>query len=92
MNNEEVFYGRYFIVKRVPNNLDFSRFGIIASKKTGGAVTRNRIKRLGREVMRSQQFSGFFDIVLIAKRLCAEADFNAVSVDLAHILHKAGLI
>ena len=34
------------------NNLNEKRFGFVASKKTGNAVKRNRIKRLFREVVR----------------------------------------
>ena len=92
LNNEEVFFGRFFIIKRALNNLDSSRYGIIVSKKTGGAVVRNRIKRLVREVMRKQQLNSCFDIVVIAKRLSASADFYDVNTDLLRSLSKASLI
>ena len=48
------------------------RFGVIASKKVGGAVIRNRCKRILRSLMRdyiAHFFSQYFyDVVLIARK------------------------
>lgn len=43
---------RYFVLYYIKNNLEYSRFGISVSRKLGGAVRRNRIKRLIREIVR----------------------------------------
>ena len=43
---------KYVIIIFLNNNLNEKRFGFVASKKTGNAVKRNRIKRLFREVVR----------------------------------------
>ena len=43
---------KYVIIIFLKNNLNEKRFGFVASKKTGNAVKRNRIKRLFREVVR----------------------------------------
>ena len=46
-----------------------SRLGITVTRKVGGAVRRNRIKRLLREWFRSRRSEfGSCDVVLIAKR------------------------
>ena len=92
LNNQEVYYGRYFILKRSPNALSHCRFGIIVSKKIGRAVTRNHIKRLTREAMRQQRLVGSVDMVLIAKRSAANADYHDITLDLFRILLRAGLI
>ena len=51
-----------------------SRLGITVTRKVGGAVRRNRIKRLVREWFRSRRSEfGSCDLVLIAKRECPES-------------------
>ena len=61
---------RYFIVMlRDRRDGGPTRLGITVTRKVGGAVRRNRIKRLAREWFRnrSREF-GSCDLVLIAKR------------------------
>ena len=41
-----------FIAQALANNLDVSRLGVVASRKTGNAVVRNRAKRVFRELFR----------------------------------------
>lgn len=50
-----------------------ARLGIIVSKKVGGAVVRNRIKRLLRERYRASRASlGAINLVIIARHKVAE--------------------
>ena len=61
---------RFFIVlRRDRKDGGPTRLGITVTRKVGGAVRRNRIKRLAREWFRnrSREF-GSCDLVLIAKR------------------------
>lgn len=50
-----------------PNDIKLPRFGISVGRACGGAVARNRLKRLGREVFRLRQYEipAGFDYVLI---------------------------
>ncbi|MGD8290557.1 MAG: ribonuclease P protein component [Desulfobacterales bacterium] len=63
-----------FIAVFAPSRQGHSRLGITVTKKVGGAVKRNRIKRLVREFFRlNRQFlSGEWDINIIAKNQIAD--------------------
>jgi len=61
-------HGRHLTVVFVPASGVESRLGIVASRKLGGAVVRNRAKRLIREAFRTSTPSGSpFDLVVIPK-------------------------
>lgn len=64
------FTTRHFILLVAPRPTEGPcRLGIVASKKVGGAVVRNRIKRLLREAFRTrgELFQDGVDLVIIAK-------------------------
>ena len=86
--------GRYLIILSMNNGLPASRFGITVSRKTGNAVTRNRVKRRIRELQRlnrSNVVAGK-DIVVIATRRAPGATFEGLNADYKALMKKAGLI
>lgn len=72
--NGNKFYGTYIIAFLRKNELDNNRFGFVASKKTGNAVCRNRLKRLFREYCRKNEntMKEGYDIIIIAKKFAGE--------------------
>ena len=57
-----------------------ARMGITASRKLGGAVVRNRVKRLVREAFRRHKllFPAGLDVVFIAKKNAVEVEYDQV--------------
>jgi len=64
----------FFIVLVAPAKSGRSRIGITVSRKVGGAVERNRIKRLAREAFRLNRhlLDRPWDLIFIARRAAAE--------------------
>lgn len=87
--------GRYFTMLGHPNTFARDRLGIIASRKVGGAVQRNRAKRRLREIFRqfaddgaAERGAGALDIVVIAKTAVIDAPFAAVTSDFQTALRR----
>jgi ribonuclease P protein component len=92
---------RYLTMLALPNTLHRNRLGIVASRRIGGAVVRNRVKRRLRELFRhldpdrpahpSAAARPGFDLVVIARRDAAEAPFLELSADFKAALGRAGV-
>jgi ribonuclease P protein component len=88
-------FSRYTVLFIAANELPYSRLGITATKKTGKAHVRNKLKRWTREVYRRQRAPlGLdplaLDIVVNIKPNAAEASFRDYSDDLSRSLRRIG--
>jgi ribonuclease P protein component len=75
------------------NELGHPRLGVTASRKVGGAVVRNRLKRWARETYRrwpARAGLGGFDLIVHYKPSAAEAAHAAVAGELERLLASAG--
>lgn len=70
-----------------------SRAGIIASKRVGSAVRRNRLKRQLRELLRQSLpfLQGCWDLVLVLRPAAAEADWPELREAYRSLLRRADL-
>jgi ribonuclease P protein component len=77
------YRGRYFNLIYLSNGLNFSRMAVIASKKVGNAVKRNRIKRKMRVLFRRNKklLESPLDIIFIAKKEILEASRPSLQED-----------
>ena len=87
---------RYIVVIHSANGLEYSRRAFLASKKVGGAVARNRARRLMKEGFRkieSEIIPGK-DILFIARKEIVSAGTGSGEVEqsIKKILSKSGLL
>ena len=82
-------HGRLFTLFRFANGLDIGRLGIAATRKLGGAVARNRAKRLIREVFRRNKLAPGFDIVIVPRRELLDASLVALESEFRHMLERS---
>jgi len=82
------FHSRYSTVSILPNQGGVGRLGIAATRKLGGAVQRNRAKRLIREVFRRNKIAAGFDVVVIPKRDLLDASLSTIEADYRTLLER----
>lgn len=76
--------GRLLVVHaRLRPDAATTRVAVIASRRVGTAVARNRAKRLLREAVRQQAWRPGLDVVLVARGPAASASLAEVMSDLS---------
>lgn len=83
--------GRYATVLMAPNSTGRPRLGLVASRKLGDAVRRNRAKRLIREVFRqTPPVPGRqgLDVVVIPRRELFDADYPSLESELRSAIRR----
>ena len=70
------------------------RVGLITSRRVGGAVARNRVRRRLREIVRRNQqaLKGGIWFVVIARRSAAQTDSGALEAEWLRLAQRAGIL
>ena len=82
---------RLLVVRFVPNARDHDRFGISTSRRLGGAVERNRVRRRIRAILRdaSRPDGAGLDVLIVARPGSVEAPFEELRATLERLLGAA---
>jgi ribonuclease P protein component len=82
---------RLLVLYAVPNDKNITRFGYSVGKKVGKAVTRNRYKRILREIRRQNQsrIKEGFDCVIIARPKILGESYGEIEKSFKKLADKA---
>ncbi len=83
---------KLLVLRSLPNQLDHNRYGFITSKRLGGAVVRNRVRRRLREAVRSLPIRSGWDVVIAARVPAARSDFHELKESVAELLGSARML
>jgi ribonuclease P protein component len=84
-------HGRFFTLVMATNEASMVRLGIVASRKLGNAVMRNRAKRLIRDVFRRTILPTVqlgIDVVVIPREGMVEAPYESLEEDFRATLKR----
>lgn len=82
------------VLYALPNEKGVTRVGVSVSKRIGGAVVRNRVRRLIKEAfrLRPDTVKQGWDVLFIARKPIAAANFHMVSSAVDQVLRRASLL
>lgn len=82
-------HGKFLTLFVLANELQIGRLGIAATRKMGGAVARNKAKRLIREVFRHNKLASGFDVVVIPRRELVDASLTSIEAEYRSVLDRS---
>jgi ribonuclease P protein component len=80
--------GRFMTLFLLRNGSTVSRLGIAATRKLGGAVQRNRAKRLAREIFRRHKPPPGLDLVVIPRREFLNVELASLEAEYQSIVSR----
>lgn len=81
--------GKFLLVIFAPSSFLAVRFGLTVSKRVGNAVTRNKVKRRLRDILRHHKaVLGGLDVVWIARADAASASYEDLKHDVVELMDR----
>ena len=84
-----------FVIYAMPNrNTEKIRVGVSASKKLGGAVVRNRLRRMIKEIVRhhAERIAAGHDLIVIVRKPAVQMAYKEMEKSLLHALKRSSLL
>ena len=91
INNSRAKKSKYFSVYYRKNNKS-NRYGITVPKKTGPAVTRNKIKRQLRSIIDKNDYQNNFNCIIIVRKSILNKTYQEITNQLFEIVEQQKLI
>jgi len=92
IKNNKPFKKKEYILYIEKNNENNYRFGFSVGKKIGHAVTRNKIKRQLRNIVRKKDYQNGFNCIIIVGNNILMKNYKQMEEDLYKILFELNLI
>ena len=83
---------QFLVIRTLPNGHGHTQFGILISKRIGNSVTRNKLRRRLREILRQTNLCVGWDIVLIARKGIEQIDFKGCKESVNNLLRRFDLL
>jgi len=80
--------GRFMTIFLLRNGRSISRLGVAATRKLGGAVVRNRAKRLVRDIYRRHKPGPGLDLVVVPRREFLNVELASLEADYQSIVSR----
>lgn len=83
---------RLFVLGAGRSEIAVTRFGLAVSRRVGGAVVRNRLKRRIRSALDSLQFVEGWNVVVSARPAAAGASYHEIEASLRRLGSRLGVV
>ena len=83
---------QFLVIRTLPNQHGRTQFGILISKRIGNSVTRNKLRRRLREILRQTELYAGWDVVFIARKGIEQIDFKECKESVKNLLRRSDLL
>lgn len=90
INKGKSIGNKVFSIYFLKHNEEYPKFGIAVGKKIGNAVTRNKYKRIIRNIVDNNKllFKKDYDYIIIIKRKCLDLSFKELNDNLSELVKE----
>jgi ribonuclease P protein component len=82
----------FVVLRAIPNSIGVNRYGIVAGRRLGNAVVRNRVKRQLRAMVTNIAAKGGWDVVLVARKPATGTDYHTMEIATRELFARARLL
>jgi len=82
----------FLVLRALSNNTTETHFGLVATRRIGNAVVRNKIRRRLKEILREVPVRDGWDLVFIVRKRSVYCDYDGLSNAVNNLLRRGGLL